>query len=210
MQGGGQFTPKVQPTKDWMESLKHDKFSQSWPKKGNSDMIFCFLLKCILNKFNLDQSESTDQSVDVCCLLCLPDFSVVLHTKRQPSFTLEGMWSTLGELHMLRFSIPFWERSLFPYLLALLSRWFSQLPVWWDMLLPGRVVFEGKISHEDHFNRVSFGWTKPGWPLVFCWNVRRESSFFIIFQLQDCSNKNAIPSTVHKSQWVVGGVLLGF
>ena len=25
------------------------------------------------------------------------------------------------------------------------------------LLVTGRVVFEGKISHEDHFSRVSFG-----------------------------------------------------
>ena len=44
---------------------------------------------------------------------------------------------------------------------------FTNFPFGGILLVTGMVVFEGKISHEDHFNRVSFGWAKPGWPLDF-------------------------------------------
>lgn len=78
------------------------------------------------------------------------------------------------------------------------------------LLVTGRVVVEGKISHEDHFSRVSFGWTKADWPLVFAEMYEGNLHVSSSSSCKTVQTKNAIPSTVHTSQGGCGRCPAGF
>ena len=160
------FLPRFnQPRIEWSH-WNTTNFPKLTKKKETRTWLFCFFLKCILTKFNLDQSESTDQSVHVCAFfafLIFPWCCILRDNPRSPwggDVIYFGRASHATILHTLlgtiTFPLPF---GTFESVILL------NFPFGGILLATGRVVFEEKIFHEDHFNRVSFGWTKPGWPL---------------------------------------------
>ena len=71
----------------------------------------------------------------------------------------KGDWLQIRFLdtHIFNQLLPSRERSHIPYKKGVLSRWFSELPIWWDMLVSWRVSVKPRLFKKNGTFSISTG-----------------------------------------------------